>query len=295
MLRYVWGRWTGKVASIVIVALVVIGVFGKVLAPQDPTASVGELLDGPSIQHWFGTDYMGRDVFSRMLDGAGISLLGALLVSVVAFIVGTAPGILSVYFGRLFEWVSLRLVDTIISLPFLIVAVAATALIGNGLLGALIVVGVLVSPVFYRVARSVALQSISSDYVLASRLLGASWFWVVRRHILPRLLPALAVTFANTVASGLIVISSLAFLGIGVQPPAATWGGVLASTLPYISQNPIGPVIPALIIIVAVWSVHAFADLLRDAETEIAPDAHAPDARETPVSHELAITDEVKK
>ncbi len=271
MLRYVWSRGSGKVALLVILALLIIGLFGHVLAPQDPIHSTDELLAGPSPQHWFGTDYRGRDVFSRMLDGAGLSLLGALLVSVVAFVIGTVPGILSVYFGRAFEWVSLRAVDAIISLPFLVVAVAVTALIGNGLLGALVVVGVLVSPVFYRVARSIALQTISSDYVLASRLLGASWPWVIFRHIVPRLLPALAVTFANTVASGLIVISSLAFLGIGVQPPAATWGGVLAATLPYISQNPIGPVIPGLVIVMSVWSVHALADLLRDAENETSP------------------------
>lgn len=267
-LRYVLTQRSGQLALVLVVVLVVIGAAGTALAPYNPLDITGEPLASPSGAHWFGTDNLGRDVFSRILAGAGVSLLGGVLVSVVAFFVGTLPGILSVYLGRVFEWSSLRLMDTVIALPFLIVAVAVTALLGNGLIPALVVVGVLVSPIFYRVSRSIALTTISADYVLASRLLGASTSWVVSRHILPKLIPALAVTFANTVAAGLIVISSLSFLGIGVQPPAPTWGGILADTLGHISRQPLGPIFPSLFIIAAVWAFHALADLLRDAESE---------------------------
>jgi peptide/nickel transport system permease protein len=264
--QYVLRKRTGQVALVLIVGLVIIGVFGNWLAPYNPLDASGEPLVAPSAAHWLGTDNLGRDVLSRILAGAGISLLGGVLVSVVAFLVGTIPGILSVYLGRVFEWTSLRLMDTVIALPFLIVAVAVTALLGNGLIPALVVVGILVSPIFYRVSRSVALGSITADYVLAARLFGASTYWVVSRHILPKLIPALAVTFANTVAAGLIVISSLSFLGIGVQPPAPTWGGILAETLGHISRQPLGPIFPSVFIIAAVWAFHALADLLRDAE-----------------------------
>lgn len=275
-LHYVLRKRTGQLAIALVVALLIIGAFGSVLAPFDPLDTTGQPLTSPSASHWFGTDNLGRDVFSRILAGAGISLLGGVLVSVVAFFIGTIPGILSVYLGRVFEWASLRLMDTVIALPFLIVAVAVTALLGNGLLPALVVVGVLVSPIFYRVSRSVALSSITADYVLASRLYGASTYWVVSRHILPKLIPALAVTFANTVAAGLIVISSLSFLGIGVQPPEPTWGGILSETLGHISRQPLGPIFPSVFIIAAVWAFHALADLLRDAEDEPGrPDAAA--------------------
>lgn len=267
-LSFVLRKRTGQIAVGLVVGLVIIGFFGSALAPFDPLDTTGEPLASASAAHWFGTDNLGRDVLSRILAGAGISLLGGVLVSVIAFFVGTIPGILSVYLGRTFEWASLRLMDTVIALPFLIVAVAVTALLGNGLLPALVVVGVLVSPIFYRVARSVALSSISADYVLAARLFGASTSWVVSRHILPKLIPALAVTFANTVAAGLIVISSLSFLGIGVQPPEPTWGGILAETLGHISRQPLGPIFPSVFIIAAVWAFHALADLLRDAEAE---------------------------
>ena len=267
-IRYAARRHSGRAAFGLIVALVLIGVFGSALAPFNPLDITGEPLAGPSGTHWLGTDNLGRDVLSRILAGAGESLLGGVLVSVVAFFVGTLPGILSVYLGRVFEWSSLRLMDTVIALPFLIVAVAVTALLGNGLIPALVVVGVLVSPIFYRVSRSIALNTISADYVLAARLFGASTAWVVSRHILPKLVPALAVTFANTVAAGLIVISSLSFLGIGVQPPEPTWGGILADTLGHISRQPLGPIFPSIFIIAAVWAFHALADLLRDAEAD---------------------------
>jgi peptide/nickel transport system permease protein len=274
-IRYVLRKRSGQLALFLVIALVIIGALGAQLAPYNPLDITGEPLATPSGTHWLGTDNLGRDVFSRILAGAGVSLLGGVLVSVVAFFVGTVPGILSVYLGRVFEWSSLRLMDTVISLPFLIVAVAVTALLGNGLFPALVVVGVLVSPIFFRVSRSIALNSISADYVLAARLFGASTSWVVARHILPKLIPALAVTFANTVAAGLIVISSLSFLGIGVQPPAPTWGGILADTLGHISRFPLGPIFPSVFIIIAVWAFHALADLLRDAEAE---PVHAPAA-----------------
>ncbi|MGV9797142.1 ABC transporter permease [Mycobacterium sp. NPDC003449] len=270
-LHCVLRKRTGQLALVLVVGLIVIGAFGSWLAPYNPLDAAGEPLAAASAAHWFGTDNLGRDVLSRILAGAGISLLGGVLVSVVAFFVGTIPGILSVYLGRVFEWASLRLMDTVIALPFLIVAVAVTALLGNGLIPALVVVGILVSPIFYRVARSVALSSVTADYVLAARLYGASTYWVVSRHILPKLIPALAVTFANTVASGLIVISSLSFLGIGVQPPAPTWGGILAETLGHISRQPLGPIYPSVFIIAAVWAFHALADLLRDSEVERVP------------------------
>jgi peptide/nickel transport system permease protein len=267
-LGYILRNRSGQLALALVVLFIVIGFLGAVLAPYGPLDATAATLAPPSASHWFGTDSLGRDVLSRILAGAGVSLLGGVLVSAVAFFVGTIPGILSVYLGRVFEWASLRLMDTVIALPFLIVAVAVTALLGNGLIPALIVVGVLVSPIFYRVARSVALSSITADYVLAARLYGASTYWVVSRHILPKLVPALAVTFANTVAAGLIVISSLSFLGIGVAPPAPTWGGVLAETLGHISRSPFAPIFPSVFIIAAVWAFHALADLLRDAETE---------------------------
>src|SRR5699024_6140578 len=130
---------------------------GPLLAPYDHLQRGPEILQHPSWAHWMGTDYMGRDVFSRVLVGAPLSVLGAVEVAAIALTVGAIPGSLSVYLGKVFEWVTLRIVDTLIALPFLVVAVAMTALLGNGGQQAMMAVGLLASPVFYRVARAAAL------------------------------------------------------------------------------------------------------------------------------------------
>jgi peptide/nickel transport system permease protein len=176
--------------------------------------------------------------------------------------------VLSVYLGRVFEWVTLRLVDTLISLPFLLVAVAVTALLGNGITQALLVVGVLLAPSFYRVSRAAALSVAHSQYVEAAQISGASTAWIVRRHVWSKVLPPISISMAYTVGAGFVVVSSLSFLGIGVQPPAPTWGGMLSSDLSYLSYQPWAPVAPALLIIATVWACNLLADAIRDVSGE---------------------------
>jgi peptide/nickel transport system permease protein len=178
------------------------------------------------------------------------------------------PGLLSVYLGRVFEWTSLRLADTLIALPFLVFAVAVTALLGNGITQAMLIVGVLVSPLFYRVARAATLAVARSQYVEVAVISGASVGWIVRRHVWVKVLPAIAVALAQTIGVGFIVVSSLSFLGIGVQPPAPTWGGLLASDLNYLHYQPYAPVAPALVIMVTVWGCNLLADAIRDVSGE---------------------------
>ncbi|WP_235486232.1 ABC transporter permease subunit, partial [Frankia sp. AvcI1] len=148
----------------------------------------------------------------------------------------------------MFEWFTLRIADTLIALPFLIYAVAVTALLGNGIPQAMFTVGVLVSPLFYRVARAATLAVARSQYVEAALISGASIGWIARRHVWGKVLPPVAVALAQTIGVGFVVVSSLSFLGIGVQPPAPTWGGLLASDLGYLSYQPWAPAVPALLI-----------------------------------------------
>jgi len=187
---------------------------------------------------------------------------------VIALFVGAIPGILSVYLGRTFEWLTLRLVDTLIALPFLVFAVAVTALLGNGIPQAMLVVGVMVSPAFYRVARAAALTISRSQYVEAAILSGASIGWIVRKHVWAKILPAIAITLANTMGTGFVVVSSLTFLGIGVQPPAPTWGGVLASDLGYLNFRPYAPLFTTVLIVLTVLAFNLLADVIRDVSGE---------------------------
>ncbi|MGY1808141.1 ABC transporter permease [Blastococcus sp. SYSU D00669] len=268
MVRRLLGLTSARVALGILAVIAVLAIAGPWLAPQDPLASSADTLGGPSWQHWLGTDYLGRDVLSRLLDGTRTSVVGSVEVALVALLVGAVPGLLSVYLGRAFEWATLRLTDTLVALPFLLFAVAVTALLGNGLTQAMVVVGVLVSPLFYRVARAATLAVARSQYVEAAIVAGASTGWIARRHVWLKVLPAIAVALAQTIGVGFVVVSSLTFLGIGVQPPEPTWGGLLASDLGYLSFAPWAPVAPALLITATVWACNLLADAIRDVSGE---------------------------
>ena len=268
MIKNVWRLTSGRIAIILLSAILFLAVFGPLLAPYAPNDTVGLQLTGPSAQFLLGTDYIGRDVLSRLLVGAGLSVLGALLVAMIALVFGALPGVLSVYLGRVFEWVTLRIIDTLIALPFLVFAVAMTALLGNGVFQALFAVGFLLAPVFYRVARSATLAVANSQYVEAAILAGASTGWIVRKHVWNKVAPPVAISLSTTIGLGLVVIASLTFLSIGVSPPQATWGGILATDLAYIAVQSWAPVVPVALILVAVLACNLFADAVRDTSGE---------------------------
>ncbi|WP_016882928.1 MULTISPECIES: ABC transporter permease [unclassified Rhodococcus (in: high G+C Gram-positive bacteria)] len=266
MLTAILRYHSARAAVVVLGLIVVLAVFGPALAPFDPLEQdTSAILQGPSGTHWLGTDNVGRDVFSRLLAGSTVSVLSAVQCVVVGFLLGVIPGFLSVYLGRGVEWFTLRLMDALITLPFLVFAVAMTALLGNGLAQAMFAVGILIAPAFYRVTRAAALTVANSQYVEAAELMGADTSWIIRRHAVRKVLPAVGVTFAAMTGASLVIVSSLTFLGIGVVPPDPTWGGLLASGLQYLYQVPVGPVVPALLIVATVWALNAIADAVRDA------------------------------
>jgi peptide/nickel transport system permease protein len=268
MVRRVLSLTTGRIAVVILGVIVLLAVAGPLIAPQDSLAGGANTLAAPSGTHWLGTDYLGRDVFSRLLDGSRVSVTGSVEVALIALVAGATPGILSVYLGRPFEWTALRLVDTLIALPFLLFAVAVVALLGNGISQAMLVVGVLVAPLYFRVARAATLQVARSQYVEAAIIAGVSLAGVVRRHVWAKVLPPLAVALAQTIGTGFIVVSSLTFLGIGVQPPAPTWGGLLATDLGYLSYQWYAPIVPAVLIMATVWASNLLADAIRDVSGE---------------------------
>jgi peptide/nickel transport system permease protein len=268
MIKNVWRLASGRIAIAALSLILFLAVFGSLLSPYAPDDTVGPQLTGPSSQFLLGTDYIGRDVLSRVLAGAGLSVLGALLVAAIALVFGALPGVLSVYLGRVFEWVTLRVIDTLIALPFLVFAVAMTALLGNGVFQALFAVGFLLAPVFYRVSRSATLSVANSQYVEAAILSGASTWWIVRKHVWTKVAPPIAISLSTTIGLGLVVISSLTFLGIGVSPPRATWGGLLATDLEYIALQSWAPIVPIVLILIAVLACNLFADAVRDTAGE---------------------------
>jgi peptide/nickel transport system permease protein len=250
-----------------VLALVgLLAVIGPFVAPYDPNfQNTRQILTGPSSQHLLGTDYVGRDVLSRLLAGSTLSVVTAIEAVAVAFVVGVIPGILSVYLGRPFEWATLRLMDSLLALPLMIFAIAVAALLGNGLHQAMFAVGVLLAPGFYRLTRAAALGFTGAQYVTAAELMGASPRWVLTKHVWAKILPVIVVTTANAMSAGLLIVASLTFLGIGVVPPNPTWGGMLASDLSYLHQRPYGPLFPSLLVMITVGALNWIADAIRDA------------------------------
>jgi peptide/nickel transport system permease protein len=256
---------SARIALGVLVVIGVITVFGRALAPDNPLAvNPAALFRGPSAHHLLGTDYLGRDVLSRLLAGSRLSVLTALEAVGIGLALGTIPGIATVFLGRWFDYAANRLSDALMTLPYVFFTVAVTAAIGNGLAEAMIPVGILLGPGFFRVTRAATLEHARAQYVEAAELLGASKLHVIRTHVLRKVLPNIAVTTASMTAAALLAVSFLTFLGIGVQPPAPTWGGVLSSDLNYLSQAPWAPLIPAALIAVTVGALNALADAFRD-------------------------------
>lgn len=261
----IWRYPSAKAAFVVLAIVIFLTAFGPLLAPQDPLAqNTGAMLQGPSAHYWLGTDSLGRDVFSRLLAGSTLSVLAALQSVMIGLVLGVVPGLLSVYLGRTFEWFSLRLIDALITLPFLVFAIAMTALLGNGLIQAMFAVGILITPAFFRVSRAAALSACNAQYVEAAVLMGASTRWIIARHVWLKVIPAVAVTTASMTGACLAIVASLTFLGIGVVPPEPTWGGLLATDLKNLYDRPFGPLAPAAMIIATVWALNALADVMRD-------------------------------
>jgi peptide/nickel transport system permease protein len=258
---------SASVALAIVIAVAILAAFGRWLAPQDPIAqNPYAMLQGPSAAHWLGTDAFGRDVLSRLLAGASSSVLASVFSVVIGLVFGVVPGMVSVFLDRRIEWLSLRFIDALMTLPFLVFAIAMTAMLGNGLIQAMFAVGILITPAFYRVSRAATLSVVNSDYIEAARLMGASTTSLIRRHVVRKVLPPVAVAIASMMGACLSIVASLTFLGIGVMPPNPTWGGVLATDLTTLYERPLGPLAPGLLIVATVWALNALADALRDAD-----------------------------
>jgi peptide/nickel transport system permease protein len=247
-----------------LIALAVVGllaVAGGHLTPHDPLyQDPDQALHGLSPAHPLGTDYLGRDVLSRLIAGTGTTVVAAIESVGVGLLLGVAPGLASLWLGRGVEWVLLRAADSLMTLPFIVFAVAVTGILGNGLAQAMLAIGMLFAPLFFRVTRAAGLSLTRAQYVEAAALFGATRTRILRTHVWGKVVPTVAVTAAQATGGALLAVSSLTFLGIGVQPPAPTWGGVLASDLGFLAQQPWAPLIPAVLIAATVAALNTLAD-----------------------------------
>jgi peptide/nickel transport system permease protein len=278
-----------RIAALVLGLAAAVSVLGGTLAPHDPLGQDVEHTFAPTgaAGHLLGTDYLGRDVLSRLLAGAAPSVLSALAMVAVGLVLGALPGVLSAFAGRAAEAVLTRFTDSLMSLPPIVFAIAVAGLFANGLVAAIIAIGVLLAPRFFRIARAEALGYARAQYVEAAALLGASRWWIVRRHVARKVLPTIAVTTATSAGYAVLAAASLGFLGLGVQAPDPTWGGMLASDVEYLAEDRLAPLWPGLAIALTVWALNALADALRDGLQARSEEA-APAAEPVPARVEVA-------
>jgi nickel transport system permease protein len=253
------------VSVFVIVTLLIIAILAPWIAPYDPNVGMlAERLMPPSKTHWFGTDHLGRDVFSRILYGARTTLLIALFITFVCFIIGTIVGVTAGYFRGLVDGVIMRFVDLLSALPGRILALVIVGVIGPGLFN-LAIAMILTSWVgFARIIRGVTLSVREREYVLAATLYGLPRRKIIRNHLLPNVLPQLLVVIALNTSWFMTSLAGFSLLGLGVSAPHAEWGMMISEARPFMRENGYLLFFPSLTIMVVVTAFTILGEKLRD-------------------------------
>ncbi|MBX6374752.1 MAG: ABC transporter permease [Acetobacteraceae bacterium] len=250
----------------VIVVFVAVALLAPWIAPYDPVqTSWTAIRKAPSAAHWFGTDENGRDVLSRVIWGARASLMAGVVSVLVAVAIGVPIGLIAGFAGGWTDAVLSRIADAMLSVPFLILAIALAAFLGPALENAMIAIAITFSPVFVRLARGMALDAKSTDWVEAARALGNPPWRIAVRHVLPNIIPPLLVQGTLAIAEAIIAEAALSFLGLGQQPPAPSWGSMLNSAQRFLENAPWLAIFPGAAIFLVVLSFNLVGDGLRDA------------------------------
>jgi peptide/nickel transport system permease protein len=269
--------WTGWLGGAIVVLMLAAAIFAPLIAPYDPVAlSIEDRLLPPDAAHWLGADQAGRDVLSRVIYGARASLAVGIGAVVIGAMIGVSAGLFAAYKGGLGDQLVMRIVDGVASIPLLVWAIAIVGIFGVGpvRVGPLLLpnevkivllVGVLFSPVFARVTYAVASRIVGADYVRARYLQGAGHWEIVAGDILPNCLSPIIVQATLLVAIGIVVEASVSFVGLGVQPPQASWGSMLSDARNAIYSGEWWlPVFPGLAISITVIGFNLLGDAVRD-------------------------------
>jgi len=255
-----------RVGMAILAFLLFTTVFVPLLTPYDPvTQNVSNSLKPPSLSHWFGTDEFGRDVLTRVLYGTRPALLVGVLSVVVSAVVGVPLGMLAGFFGGLPDRLISGWVDVMLSFPALLMALLIVTLLGAGVPSLVLALGIAHVPIFVRLARSSALLVREHDYVAASRTFGASHAHVIRVHVLPNVLGPVVVMASLGIAGAIREEAALSFLGLGIQPPAPSWGNLIREGVAVIFDAPWLAVIPGIYLTASVLAFNLLGDVARDA------------------------------
>jgi len=250
----------------IILLFVIAAVFAPWLAPYNPDKTdLNNALLQPGKAHWLGTDSLGRDTLSRTIYGTRVSLIIGLVVVVLGSIVGMALGLIAGYFGGWTHAVVMRLVDTLMAFPMLILALLIASLLGGGIENVIMALAFAMVPAYARLMCGQVMTVKENDYILAGRSMGANHMRIMLRHLAPNCFPPLIVMMTMMLGTTILAEAGLSFLGIGVQPPIATWGNMVNDGRQYLLTNPILSFAPGLAIMLVVYAFNMVGDGLRDA------------------------------
>lgn len=256
-----------SLAFIILLALIAIftAIFPQIL-PHDPyDQDMTKSFIAPNAQYWFGTDQLGRDIFSRIMVGTRISLTVGLLAVAISLSIGVCVGSLAGYLGGKFDAFIMRVMDIMLSVPSILLAIAFMAALGQGIDKAIIAISLVSIPEYARIVRGEILSVKENDYVQAAKVVGNRDGRIIFRHILPNVLSSIIVRATLGISSAILDAAALGFLGLGVQPPAAEWGDMLGRARGFIFQSPYTLIFPGLAITFTVLAFNLLGDGLRDA------------------------------
>ncbi len=248
----------------VLVFFTALAIFAPVIAPYDPTEIVAEDTMGPSTQHWFGTDDYGRDIFSRAVYGARISLTVGLVAVSISISIGVLLGALAGYFGGWTDSLIMRFVDVMLSFPSIFLILTIQAMLTPNIYNVMVVIGITSWMGVARLVRGEYLKIRELSYVEAARAIGCSNKRIIFRHILPNAQAPIIVAATLGMAGAILTESALSFLGMGVQPPMPSWGNMLMDAQAYMRDAPWMAVIPGLLILITVLSLYFIGEGLRE-------------------------------
>jgi peptide/nickel transport system permease protein len=255
----------GMVGAFIIAFVVLVAVFAPNVAPFNPNTQASKRLLEPSVDHLLGTDELGRDVLSRVIFGARISLYVGVIAVSIALAFGATTGIISGYLGGTFDSVVMRAVDVMFAFPGLVLAIVIAGMLGPSISNAMIAIGIVYTPQYARVARSSVLSVKEELYIEAAKSVGGRGYHIVVRHILPNIIAPLVVLTTLSMSTAILTEASLSFLGLGIQPPEPSWGSMLSYGRRFMELAPWVAIFPGLAIMFAVLGFNFLGDGLRDA------------------------------
>jgi peptide/nickel transport system permease protein len=251
---------------VVIVLLIITAIFAPWIAPHDPyKQSLSLRLLKPSHTYLLGTDYLGRDLLSRMIYGSRTALMVGLIATGIAATVGTILGTLAGYLGGWVHIVIMRFIDALMSIPLIVVALLLSVMLGGGLGNIMIAVGIGMSSSYARVICALVMSIKQNDYVLAARASGASSLRIMLRHCFPNSFPPFIVLITINMGGAIMIEAALSYLGLGIEPPGAAWGAMVREGYGYLIIHPILALVPGVAIAVVVYAMNMIGDGLRDA------------------------------